>query len=190
LDDQQKELIRKEVEIAILKERMEQQEVRMQQELKLLNWLPFEVKSIICGRNRKRAMVVVSGTSDDGGSGNAGKTKEIHIQELHVQVGSNLPTKADGTVDPQYIQAATQAATTAALENAMKQYEMDQRAHHREEPTTATTETTATAAAADATIVVTTIAAAKAKATKSTHGIHDDDHHCDCDCHYIYNGIR
>jgi hypothetical protein len=131
LDDQQKELIRKEVEIAILKERMEQQEVRMQQELKLLKLAAFQSEKYHLRQKQKKSNGSSSGTSDDGGSGNGGKTKEIHIQELHVQVGSNLPTKADGTVDPQYIQAATQAATTAALENAMKQYEMDQRAHHQ-----------------------------------------------------------
>jgi hypothetical protein len=91
VEEQQKELLKKEVEIALLKERLLQQEERMQQELKLIR--------LSVARKEK------------------GKSKEIHIQELHVQVGANLADSA-GDFDPKVVQAATKAATTAALENA------------------------------------------------------------------------
>ena len=91
VDKQQKELNQKDIEIALLKEKLSQQEVRMQQELKLL-------KIAAMGRNRKG--------------------KEIHIQELHVSVGGNIGE--NGEIDPKMVQAATAAATEAAIEGANK----------------------------------------------------------------------
>ena len=94
VETQQRELLSKEVEVALLKEKLDQQEIRMQQELKLL-------KLAAMGDRRQKAP----------------RNKEIHIQELHVQVSSNC-TDANGDFDPKMVQAATQAATAAALENA------------------------------------------------------------------------
>ena len=78
LDDQQRELIRKEVEIAVLKERMEQQELRMQQELKLLKLAAFQSEKYHLRQKQKKANGSTGSSSNEDGGG---KTKEIHIQE-------------------------------------------------------------------------------------------------------------
>jgi hypothetical protein len=98
VEAQQKELLQKEVEVALLKQKLDQQEERMQQELKLLKMAASEHRRLSKSSSSK---------------GN----KEIHIQELHVSVGGNL-NDSNGDLDPKMVQAATQAATTAALENA------------------------------------------------------------------------
>ena len=101
VEQQQKELLQKEVEIALLKEKLIQQEHRMQQELKLME------------------LSMKGGSSKKSSSSSSGK-KEIHIQELHVQVG-NVDKNKNGEVDPKMVQEATAKATTAAIENAERQ---------------------------------------------------------------------
>ena len=91
VEDQQQLIMEKEVQIALLKERLLQQEQRMQQELKLIKL------AALSGRGKN-------------------KGKEIHIQELHVSVAAGV--SADGSIDPDAVKQATAAATTAAIQNA------------------------------------------------------------------------
>mmetsp|Transcript_28536 Transcript_28536/g.47229 ORF Transcript_28536/g.47229 Transcript_28536/m.47229 type:complete len:872 (+) Transcript_28536:251-2866(+) len=109
VEAQQKELLSKEVELALLREKLDQQEIRMQQELKLLK-LAAQQEYNNNANNRRYS-------SSKHSSNKA--SKEIHIQELHVSVGGNTNLNdANGDLDPAKVQAATQAATTVALENA------------------------------------------------------------------------
>jgi len=103
VEAQQKELLQKEVEIALLREKLSQQERRMHQEIKMAKL------SAVASRDRK--------AEKESRKKGKGGNKEIHIQELHVQVGTNLGG-GDGEFDPKVVQAATKAATTAALEKA------------------------------------------------------------------------
>jgi len=96
VDAQQQLLLEKEVQLALLRERLLQQEQRMQHELKLIK------------------LAALSSTGRRGGSkGN----KEIHIQELHVSVGGGQHMLAgpDGQIDPEAIKQATTVATSAAI---------------------------------------------------------------------------
>lgn len=105
VENYQKELLQKEVEVALLKEKLKQQEERMQHELKL-------VKLSAAVATNKKGKGSSSKKNDD-------KQRNIHIQELHVQVGGNINDGSkDGKVDPKAVQAATRAATAAALNKA------------------------------------------------------------------------
>jgi len=105
VEAQQKELLQKEVEIALLKEKLSQQETTMKQEIKM-------------------AKLTAAARSKSDRSSKKGN-KEIHIQELHVQVGAT--PQADGEFDPKVVQAATKAATTAALQKAAAAAEEQER---------------------------------------------------------------
>eukprot|EP00547_Thalassionema_nitzschioides_P007213 CAMPEP_0194221368 /NCGR_PEP_ID=MMETSP0156-20130528/30399_1 /TAXON_ID=33649 /ORGANISM="Thalassionema nitzschioides, Strain L26-B" /LENGTH=701 /DNA_ID=CAMNT_0038951741 /DNA_START=239 /DNA_END=2344 /DNA_ORIENTATION=- len=105
VESYQKELLQKEVEIALLKERLNQQEERMQHEIKL-------IKLSAAAATNRRGEKGSNKKHDE-------KQRNIHIQELHVQVGANLNDGSkNGEVDPKAVQSATRAATAAALNKA------------------------------------------------------------------------
>jgi len=113
VDRYQKELLQKEVEIALLKEKLNQQEERMQHEIKLIKL------SAATGANKR---------AERGSNKKDEQKRNIHIQELHVQVGANLNDgSSKGEVDPKVIQSATKAATTAALNKAADAAEMHEK---------------------------------------------------------------
>merc|ERR1719384_1327796 len=113
VESYQKELLQKEVEIALLKEKLNQQEERMQHEIKLIKL------SATAGANKR---------AERGSNKRDEQKRNIHIQELHVQVGANVNDGSNkGEVDPKVIQSATKAATTAALNKAADAAEMHEK---------------------------------------------------------------
>jgi hypothetical protein len=123
VDDLQHQLMHKQVEVAVLKEKMEYHERYKKQEIKLMKLAAMAAANThqnnSNGTNKNSSSAMKNASS--GNSSNHNKNKEIHIQELHVQVGSNMTD-----AHPRVIQAATQAATAAALETAVAQQQEQQ----------------------------------------------------------------
>lgn len=119
VEDLQQQLMNKQVEVAVLKEKMEYHERFMKQEVKLMKLAAMAAANTHQNNNSNKNTNSAQKNSTSGSSNN--KNKEIHIQELHVQVGSNMVD-----AHPMVIQAATQAATTAALENVVAQHQEQQ----------------------------------------------------------------
>lgn len=103
-----KELLQKEVENALLKEKLKLKDERLEQEIKLRELWKKKTPPI-----REKDQEAKDG-------------RKIHIQELIVQVGSSTKAEKDGSaveeekiVDPKEIEAATNLATKEALAKAV-----------------------------------------------------------------------
>jgi hypothetical protein len=106
--EQQEALTQKEIDLAVLRERLANQEQRMQHELKMMKI------ALTTATNKK------PNKNPENGTNKTNSGKEIHIQSLHVKVGSDM---MQNQYDGKAIQAATQQATAAALEKIIADHE-------------------------------------------------------------------